>query len=85
MEQQCVQGEALSQALESLIIMQGEELPYPPPFPPRAGAEMQAHVPHSKAQVCSHLCGDGQLTPHLGGEKQGEEAHEYQMNHPQEL
>lgn len=46
---------------------------------------MQAHVPHSKARVCSHLCGDGQLTPHLGGEKQGEEAHEYQMNHPQEL
>lgn len=46
---------------------------------------MQAHVPHSEARVCSHLCGDGQLTPHLGGEKQGEEAHEYQMNHPQEL
>lgn len=46
---------------------------------------MQAHVPHSKAQVCSHLCGESGLTPHLQGEKHSGEAQEYEMNHLQEL
>lgn len=57
----------------------------PPPYPPRAGEEMQAHVPHSKAQVCSHLCGESELTPHLQGEKHTGEAQEYEMNDLQEL
>lgn len=46
---------------------------------------MQAHVPHSKARVCSHLCVDSELTPHLQGEKQGEEAQEYEVSNLQEL
>lgn len=62
-----------------------EQAVTPPPYPPRAGGEMQAHVPHSKARVCSHLCVDSELTPHLQGEKQGEEAQEYEMSNLQEL
>lgn len=63
-----------------------EQAVIPPLYPARAGGEMQAHVLHSKARVCSHLCGVT-VSSHLiyREKKQDEEAQEYKMNHLQEL